>query len=537
MKPAATTRGTGTARPSGRVSSLSALALLASLLAGGLPSHAHAQSGGGIGSSIAPPVFTPGLRASAVYSDNILLAPRGQEEGDLLLEVSPSLSAFSNAPRAKYNVFYQLRNLWRVNEGETSLFRHTLNANGTFALGDDRLWLDLSGYMGTLNGSALGPISEDPGASFVNTSKLRRFSVSPWFRDRIGGLATYQLRYYLAHAGGDNDFALARLDQRASASVDSIVSGASPWGWRWYAEYQHREFDANVTRSRRQTGGVLSYRLSTDLRVFGTVDYEQFDRVLNRDGDDNGWGPGAGFSWNPGPRTNVAGSISRRYYGTIGNARFAYWTPTSVAGAQYSRSMLTSSDASLLLFDPGAITSVGLEGASPVLESLINTGVVLQRDPTLMQTLVTDAAVRDRRLTAFYGLRGGRNALTLSAFLSDRESTAELGPTGAASGLFASSAAGGAFIGEIQERGLVATYQHRLDARSAVTVAANGSRHSSSTAGFNTRVLTLRAGYTMQLTSDTGLFTGIRRTRQTASGIAVTYDENAVYGGLDMRFR
>lgn len=540
MRQAATTRDTVTGQPEGRRFRIPVVVIAAAALVGAqFPALAQGLATGiATTSPIGGPVLTPGLRVSALYSDNVLLAPDGQEDGDTILEISPSLTAVSNSPRARYDLFYQLRNFYQFGESESTLGRHTLNGNGTFALGGgDRLWLDVTGFMGTLNASAEGPIAVDPGASFVNVARIRRFSVSPWFRDRLGGFATYQLRYYAAHAGGGTDFALAKLDQRASASMEGLAGGASPWNWRAYGEAQRRDFNGDISRDRHQAGLAVYYRLNQELRVFGTLDYDYIEQVFDRDGDDSGYGPGAGFDWTPNARTTIGASVSKRYYGTVSNARAAYRTARSTAGLQYSRSILTGSDASLLLYDPQAITSGGLEGINPVLESLMMAGIVFPVDSTLTQSLITDAAVLDRRLTAFYGLSGARNSLTIALFASNRESTAELGATGGGTGIGGPSPAGGVFIGELRERGLAATYLYRLDTRSSVALTFDRRTNSSPSADFDTRLTSLRLGYTTQLTSDTTAFAGVRRSRQTASGIDAAYDENAVYGGFDMRFR
>src|SRR5690606_2245638 len=126
---------------------------------------------------------------------------------------------------------------------------------------------------------------------------------------------------------------------------------------------------------RHQAGLTMYYRLNQELRVFGSLDYEHIERVFDRDGEDSGYGPGAGFDWTPNARTTVGASVSKRYYGTVSSARVAYRTARSTSGLQYSRSILTGSDASLLLYDPQAITSGQLEGVNPILGSLIATGL------------------------------------------------------------------------------------------------------------------------------------------------------------------
>lgn len=530
MKPAATTTGTGTGRRSVRRAGALAGAL-AALWSGG----AGAQETGITAPTIERPALTPGLRATALYTDNVVLSD-SDERGEYVFEVSPYLRAESNAPRAKYELFYQMRNFWRVRDEEFNLFRHALNGSGSFALVDDRLWVDLTGYMGTVNASATGPLSTDPGSSFTNTANVRRFSVSPWYRDRLGRFATYQLRYFVAHTGGGSEFAVAKLDQRASATVDGYDDGSSPWNWRWYGQFQQREFDNDVTRDRRNSGFVVYYRVNPELRVFGSVDYEQIDGLRNSEGDDYGYGPGFGFDWNPNSRTSVSASVSDRYYGTVGNARAAYSTPNTTMGVSFARSMLTSSDASLLLFDPRSLTSTAIGTVDPVLTNLLSRGIVLPTGIALTDALVTDAAVLDKRLTAFWGLRGARNSLTFSLFASDRESTAELATT-TSSGIRGDSTAGGVFVGELRERGAIVSYQHRLDVRSTIDLTLDRRITDSPTADFETRRTSYRAAYGTQLTSNTTAFAGLRHTQQRRDGVAAKYDENAIFGGIDMQFR
>ncbi|RPH59975.1 MAG: hypothetical protein EHM83_15060 [Burkholderiales bacterium] len=147
---------------------------------------------------------------------------------------------------------------------------------------------------------------------------------------------------------------------------------------------------------------------------------------------------------------------------------------------------------------------------------------------TLTQTLATDTAVLESRVTAFYGLYNPRNSLTFSVFASKRESVAATPETAGILGVFS---------GDLRERGAAVTYRRRLDPRSALDLGADHRRNTSSTADFDTHASTLRAGYVTQLTGSTAVFAGVRHTRQRASGSGAEYDENAIYAGIDMRLR
>lgn len=480
--------------------------------------------------------ITPGVRASASWSDNILRTENDTED-DVVVEVSPYVIASGTSARSRYRLMYQLRNFWRVRENDSNLFRHALQADGTFALLQDRLGVDASGFMGTTNASASGPISLDPAASFTNTAKVRSFSVSPWYRDRITGIADYDLRYRLTHSGGDSGFVTADRDHYFSADVNGIPS-ASPWNWRWYGNHQIRQFDSDDLH-RRQSGAALYYRIDPALRVFGTVDYEQIDGVRNSDGDDHGFGPGAGFEWDPTARTRVSGLWSKRYYGNIGHLRASHSTRRATMGIDLSRSIQTNADSLLLRLNPASLTGGGFgsTAANPVLDNLLRSGVVLPSDTVISQGLFTDAAVFERRVALFWGLHSPVNSLTATVFTTDRESTNDFQPTTPISGIRGGGVDGGVFSGRLREYGVGLGLQHRLDARSAVDAFLDWRRNRSPSADFETDLTRLRLGYQRQFTRTTTGFAGVQRTEQDGSGSGVGYDENAVYAGVDMRFR
>jgi len=499
------------------------------LLACGLAVDAPAQTAAGQG-------FSAGVRSSLLWSDNIHHRSTDRDD-DVLLEVSPYLTAQSSSSRAKYRLFYQLRNFARLSDGESRLMRHALNGQGSFALVDDRLGVDLSGYIGTINASASGAISADPASSFTNTSKVRFFRVSPWYRDRLANIGDYELQYSFARSGGNSGFATAKADHRLLASLTSQRS-ASRWSWRAYAQAQRREFRNGVDLGRGSSGAALYYGVNPWLRVYGTIDYERIERLRNRDGDNSGWGPGAGFDWTPFQRTSVAGSISKRYYGNVGNLQVSHTMQHATMGLRWSRSILTSADASLLMYDPWSLISgANSFGAmNQVLSSLYSAGIILPPDTVFTQGLFTDAAVLDRRLTAFWGLRGARNALTLSGFWSDRESTTEITSNTSISGIQGSSTVGGIFVGRLRERGAAANYQYRINRRSTISLGLDRRIHDSPTADFETRWTTWRLGYSTRVTSDLTAFAGMRHTSQSRRNRGSSYDENAVYGGIDLRF-
>jgi uncharacterized protein (PEP-CTERM system associated) len=483
---------------------------------------------GGTPRSVRAPIFEFGVRSTLGYSDNLELRPPGQEVSETVLAISPYIEARSDAPLAQYSVYYQMSNFARFNDNGTDWdTRHGLNANGSFALYEDNLWLDASAFSGQVATSIEGAMSINQSTSFANVSDYTWYSISPWYQDRLGSWATYNLRYSYAKSGNDDALLLANSDQTASASFTGVDVGRA-WNWTWFGTFERDDFGNDVTRDRRNSEARIYYRFNDRFRVFGGAHYEQIDFVFNEDGEDRGWGGAAGFDWNPNSRLSLSGYASNRYYGTVGNASASWNMPRSALGVAYSRALNTSSTPSSLSLDPFALTSNPAGTPSSVTGILGDTGVVPPGGIPLNAAYVTDAAVVEDSVTAFWGLRGPSRSLTLSAWLRDSET---------ANQLLGSGGATTRFTGKVRERGSQLLFSQSLAANSRGEIALDYRVNDSPTLDFENRLTTLRALLYNDIGPRTTVFAGIRIARQRATGGGTEYDENAIFGGLDYRIR
>ncbi|HRO60548.1 MAG TPA: TIGR03016 family PEP-CTERM system-associated outer membrane protein [Burkholderiaceae bacterium] len=476
------------------------------------------------------------MRGSATLSDNIRHRPRGDERSAFLLEASPYVVARSTAPRANYDLAYQMRNFMRIgDDSDLTLLRHNLSGRGTFAIGGDNLWLDVAAFMGSVNASPSGSLSIDPSSTFGNRSNYRRYSVAPWYQDRLGSLATYRMRYELSRSEGSGSSSVADWAHHASASVDGIDRGGK-WNWGWHGFYQSRDY-GDFSLDRRFSAGTLHYRYSHRLRLSASIEYEQIDNVFNDEGDDHGWGPALGFQWNPNSRLSMSGHVADRYYGTVGSGQISWSTSRSTLGVTASKSVMTSSQSSLLTLDPLSLARGPGGTSNPLISDLVSNDLLPPGGIPIGRAWITDNAVFDRRVTAFWALRGASRTLTLAAWASTRESAATIS-TPATSGGIRGSGTGESisFEGELRERGIGLSFSQSLDSRTRVEASIDRREVESPSAGFENRLNTLRLGIVGRLTSDVSAFAGIRLSRQDSSGRGTDYDENAIFAGVDKRF-
>lgn len=470
-----------------------------------------------------PSGFHPGVRTFVSLTDNIFLEPDTTKNGGTFVEVSPYLSARGYSPRGAYSLDYQLRNFWLPTEGESSLARHELNGAGRFALVGDRIWLDALAYSGSVSTSATGPVAIDPGAAFVNRGSYRRLELSPYLLTR-SDRTTYELRYRVATTGGSASEALARLDQRVSASAGTLADPGGLWNWGVAGETQRREFSQDITLDRQIATGTLGYRVVPNVRVLGTLTWERIEGLFNSRGEDSGFGPGAGIEWTPSARLRATASYGHRYYGPVGAARITYTAGRSTLGFEFDRAINTDSRLSLGTLDAASLTGASLTLPNSIVNALAAQGLTPSVQNAIAQGFMTDAAVLGKRTALFYGLQGIHHAITLTAFMLDESSTGQ------------AAAIPGAFVGDQVIYGFAARYLRRFGARTTVTLGGDARQTRSDSGGYRTDLYSALLEFQSSLTRTSAVVGGLRFTAQRGDGATVIYDQALAYGGLDFRF-
>lgn len=545
---------TGTGRSSVRRAPI-ALACLAALGASpsafGQATGVTLPSGSNIGPIFQAPVlasgneretyFLPGIRATQHYSTNPLRLPDGQERGGWITEVTPFVSTGINSQRLQGELDYQARAFYRTVGEETDL-RHNLRARGNALLIGN--WFGIQGSAAVFDTVAapFGVQSFDPGLTGVNRSAFKAVTLTPYLQGRFGSFADYRAQYSFTYNDGPSQFLISRVDQRLGASLTSGPQ-FNRWGWSWAGEFQRREFRNGAELDRVSSVGRVWWLVQPELRIGALVAYEQIDRLLNRDGDDRGWGPGAFFDWTPTSRTTVRGEASRQYYGTTWNASASHRTERFTFGLSHNRSVVTSADASALVFNPGSLFTAGgfSPNLNPVFQQLVLQNILGGFGIPLGGALVSDAAVLNRFSTASVGYVGPRASGALTAFQSTRETLVNI-----QAGVFG----GGGIIGggtpsttfsipgRLETRGVSLDGTYRLDAATTVSAGARLLDQESQPLNAKSRLYQLNTGVRTQVAARTFAGAGLRYTEQRPLGgtSVAGSDDLTVFGSVEFLF-
>jgi uncharacterized protein (PEP-CTERM system associated) len=483
----------------------------------------------------------PGVRSALTYSTNSNLENEGSpnRRSDFILEVTPYIRAESEAARFKYKLDYSVSNLYRAKTGDSIIGRQRLQSNITAALAGDWLWVDGSGLIANTVADLFGPLSADPNTSFVNSSQIRTFSLSPYIRSRLFGLAEGTFRYGLQWTDTSrNTIEQSKFIHTLSSDIRGSEVDGRNWNWSWGGEQTRRTFGTeNVVRN--FAIGSAYWVPVPSVRLTGSVVYDQIDRLKARNGDTKGLGPGFSIDWNPSDNTRLQAQTIRRYYGNSINSSLSQTGQFFVASLSYNKGAVGSVDSTVFSIDPGSVFSNGAVSSNPTYRALIAQNLRLGYGIPYSAGLIDDTYVIEQKFGASIGLIGVRNSLTFNLYRNERNTDLFVtavpgggsGPRGGGVGI--SSRFNGIVIvlnGNVD-------YRYKFDARTNLNVGLSHSKNESSTIGFSSRSTTLSAGISTKLTADAQAGAGIRKTEGQTNGLSSTkFDDASLYGTIDVRF-
>jgi uncharacterized protein (PEP-CTERM system associated) len=477
--------------------------------------------------------FLPGVRSTLTYSSNLSKSPGGSS--GFVAEVSPYIDAAIDSDRTKAQLFANLRTFFRTQGGSSA--SPDLRASGQTAVIGDWLWISGNASVYSLAANPFSAVSFDPAAANQNSIQFRQFQFSPFIQGRVGTFADYQGRYSVSTASSNSGAVLAKLDQRFSGSLKSGPQ-FNRWGWETTGEIQRRTFDELATQVRNSASASLFVLPTSELRVGVSANYDQIGNFAVN-GRTSGVGLGLFADWTPSSRTSISGSAKRLYYGTTGKLgishRFGFFT----GALSYDKSVLTSSDGSVLTVSPSSLFSAGgfASNLNPVFNQLAGNNLVQSYASLVGGGVLSDFIILSNTLSASVGYSSPLNSLVLIGTRSRRDTDATRAQTSfALFGGAASTTLSPVNLSGFNTSSIALDWTHNVDSKNAfgiklsrVNVESNGAIIG---AGKST-VNLIQSTYRTKLTADTSAIFGLRHTSQSGQ---VSFDETALFGTFDVRF-
>ncbi len=301
------------------------------------------------------------------YSDNVTLAPEGEERSDGLVSVEGrggilldrvNFTGIVNG-RVEVGSYFSPPSVNGEQLYDKSIIDHDIRAAGTAQLVENMFYLDASAVS---ERRALNERSRFSTASLAANDRQAdafSFSISPYLRTEFSNEGTLEARYRYVTVKVDDKNVVPGIDDFLNDSESHEVLAEYSSGKlldrlgfsiRAYGN-KTRETGSNilprVDYEQASVSGSLSYALNRKLSVVGTVGFDDIhteNNALFDDGDLSGVFWKAGVSAKPGRRTEVRLEAGERYGGFLleGSAEYLHSSRLRFV-ADISRNLNTSS--------------------------------------------------------------------------------------------------------------------------------------------------------------------------------------------------
>jgi len=258
--------------------------------------------------------FIPSLEVAESYSDNILLASKGSEQGEFVTELKPAFLLQMQGRRFNANVYYSIQDLHYLKVSDRNNTNSQLSANSTTELISESLFLDVNASRNQQIIDSDQPIGFNNIAVTTNVTDVMTYSISPYYQHRFGNSLEALVRY----TNSNVDF---RKDEVTDSEQNSISltlnSPSNAIGFGWGLDYisQKSELETGTETEFMQGSITLGYRFTPRISLSATSGKEEntFSTNASQNIDDSYWN--VDLNLQIGSRDTVLLGYGERYFG------------------------------------------------------------------------------------------------------------------------------------------------------------------------------------------------------------------------------
>jgi len=295
--------------------------------------------------------FTPRVRLSEIYTDNVALTSR-EEQSDTVTELTPGFRLEGRSLRAQGQLDYQAQGLSYARDSSRNTTNQRVAAQGNLAVVRQELFLEADATRTQQN---LSPESSElPIGSLAvvgEQTNVTTYGGGPRIQHEFGDFARFRARFRAQHADYEGQIPSSDSDLVTA----SLTSGLrfERYGWSLAYERRREELTQSDVPSARvrfdQTRAEANARVSASTQLFAAGGYESNDfqgaEELN-DTDGPFWE--TGVRWNRPPSISSEVAFGERYFGHTGRASVSYTGPFASLDLRYAETLFTDSELRLL---------------------------------------------------------------------------------------------------------------------------------------------------------------------------------------------
>ncbi|MGN6701621.1 MAG: TIGR03016 family PEP-CTERM system-associated outer membrane protein [Burkholderiaceae bacterium] len=481
----------------------------------------------------------PTVKVEEIYTDNVALAPGGQEKSDFITGITPGVSVVGKGRNLQFQADYAYQRLHYAREDRSDAGFQNLNALATLGVDDRSLAVDAAAGISQQTASILGPQVNENYSLTNNRTTVRTASISPYFQRALPGSVAIAARY--RHSLAYTDSATLRTsrsdDLSLSLNSDRSFSRKLEWGLGYTKERSVLD-RAAPTNSSTETLN-LRYFLTPQFYATGSGGYDRYDYApLPGVSSPHGAFYTAGFGWRPSERSSLAASAGRKFYGSTYSLDAATRTRHADWKLSYQESVTTTLSQFAIAKSESTADILNQLFLSSIPDDTLRAEAVARfiRDaglpPTLSQSInyLTNQIFLQKALRGTVALTGARNTVVLSVFDVIRKpqssETPFASPTGIDTGL----------LGNTRQAGLGANWTTRVTPLTSTTLSATYTRSVTEDIDSTQRLIGLKALLASRLAPKTDGYLEFRHNTQLSDLSLARYRENAVSVFLLHRF-
>ncbi len=467
------------------------------------------------------------ISAGATLTDNVFLAPAGQQQADLVLNVTPAITANLDQARLKVQASFAPTLYKYVQNPTSDYLANNLNAAASLEAAEKFFYIDARALVAE---TYISPFATQPlsGASITNNrTQTTVLGLSPYIKSTAGSGLSYLLRDDNTYTNGNNSVQANIYTNNFIATVDGPTGRPVRWGADYnynYTQFQDQPnaFSLQLARLR------LTYIVDPEISITADGGYEKNDYTAN---GYEGAIYGAGFDWKPSDRTDIYANVEHRFFGRSYSAGFTNRTRMTAFSLTGSRQLQTYPQQLPL---PAGNTALILDAIfqaripDPIeRQQAVNNFLQQSGLPANLASpfiYYTNQIYVVESVVGTLALIGARNVLTFSASYYD---STPVTSSGAALPLAFTLA------NELKQTSLGISFSHHLTGQTALTLTANRLVAYSNTTNLSisSTQYTLLPSITHQFSPKTSGSVGMRFVRFN-SDVTSSYTELAVLAGI-----
>lgn len=300
---------------------------------------------------------TPNLGLGITYSDNVTLSPQGQEQDDVVGEITPGIDLIYEGPNADADLRYRAQTYFYQNNEDYDQTYHHLLASGGVNLIGEMLDIDAGAAIRqqVIDPSVSIPPSNIEGAG--NLTDQKSAYISPVWQSRIGGRADFSIRYAAGLVNYDEDTFNNSVQQGVAALLENVPE--SSWiSWAVRFKQSNVDFEDGQKVEFKRTALELGIPVTSRIRfvALGGAEENSFDQAEGSDPPEGGFWA-VGFRSQRSQRYEFEVLAGERFFGNTYRLRWLQTANRWTVQAEYDEDFVTFSQSALDI-DPTAVEHV-----------------------------------------------------------------------------------------------------------------------------------------------------------------------------------